>query len=267
MRDTSKALQCKRSNRTFHLKCSGLSRTEVTRSREADAYQYLRCHPQMQPAHPCAKCGKDFQAGQNRLNCGACNLQTHLGCTNLTRMGRKQAKQEVLSRICCLQPNQTPDSDDEAINQVLFRQHPPMTENRKQQCTKCKNPIRMNVLSARCYDCGATYHFVCTDLPERQRKAVRDALRLWSCLIGSAAPAENQAPPHPLNLISETQSRPDGRDSQTRNEPAAKLDSTWCVDCKGRFRRGARRLVCSQCKSPFHIQCMATLRSQANVYL
>ena len=27
--DTSKALQCKRCNRTFHHKCSGLSRTEV----------------------------------------------------------------------------------------------------------------------------------------------------------------------------------------------------------------------------------------------
>ena len=39
------------------------------------------------------------------------------------------------------------------------------------------------------------------------------------------------------------------------------------AEFKEKIHRGARRLKCSQCKSPFHIQCMTTMRSQANVYL
>ena len=37
------------------------------------------------------------------------------------------------------------------------------------------------------------------------------------------------------------------------------------MECKGRIRQGARRLVCYKCKCQSHIQCMTTTRSQADV--
>ena len=55
--------------------------------------------------------------------------------------------------------------------------------------------------------------------------------------------------------------------AESEKEPQAQLDGTWYTECKGKIHCGARRLKCSQCKSPFHIQCMTTMRSQANVYL
>ena len=54
--------------------------------------------------------------------------------------------------------------------------------------------------------------------------------------------------------------------AESEKKPQAQLDGTWCMECKEKIHRGARRLKCSQCKSPFHIQCMTTMRSQANVY-
>ena len=55
--------------------------------------------------------------------------------------------------------------------------------------------------------------------------------------------------------------------AESEKKPKAQLDGTWCTECKGKIHRGARRLKCSQFKSPFHIQCMTTMRIQANVYL
>ena len=74
---------------SYHHKCSGLSRMEVVRFREADNYQCRRCRPQ-NPFHPCTKCGRSFRIGQNGLKCHFCNFPTHLRCTRLTRNERER---------------------------------------------------------------------------------------------------------------------------------------------------------------------------------
>ena len=71
-------------------------------------------------------------------------------------------------------------------------------------------------------------------------------------------PATN--PPTPLVETNTTAAEPE-------KKPQAQLDGTWCPEYKGKIHCGACRLKCSQCKSPFHIQCMTTMKSQANVYL
>ena len=231
---------------SYHHKCSGLSRT-VVRFREADNYQ----------------CQRSFRIGQNGLKCHSCNLPTHLRCTKLTRNERERAKTGALSWICCLRS--TMSNDQETEND----QNDDVDNNDRvlQECAKCKHPIRHKAPKATCNDCGAHYHLVCTGLLRTQREEIRDGRREWSCCSGRevtevdhvlSLPATNP----PATLVETNTSA-----AEPEKEPKAQLDSTWCMECKGKIHRGARQLECSQCKSPFHIQCMTTMRSQANVYL
>ena len=247
---------------SYHHKCSGLSRTEVVRFREADIYQCRRCHPQ-NPSHPCTKCRRSFRIGQNGLKCHSCNLPTHLRCTRLTRNERERAKTGALSWICYLRSTmsngqETEDDQNDGVDN---------NDKVPQECAKCKHPIRHKAPKATYNDCGVHYHLVCTGLLRTQKKEIRDGRREWSCCSGREVTEVDHVLSLPATNFPGTLVETNTSAAEPEKEPKAQLDGTWCTECKEKIHRGARRLKCSQCKSPFHIQCMTTIRSKANVYL
>ena len=136
-----------------------------------------------------------------------------------------------------------------------------------QECAKCKHPIKYKAPKATCNNCGAHYHLVCTGFLRTQKEEIRDGHRECGCCSGRKVTEVNQVLSLPATNPPATLVETNTSAAESEKEPKAQLDGIWCTECKGKIHRGARQLKCIQCKSPFHIQCMTTMRSQANVYL
>ena len=167
----------------------------------------------------------------------------------------------ALSWICCLCSTMSNDqgAEDDQNDDVDNNDRVP------QECAKCKHPIRHKAPKATCNDCGAHYHLVCTGFLRTQREEIKDGHREWSCCSGREVTEVD----HMLSLLATnppaTLVETNTSAAEPEMEPQAQLDGIWCTECKGKIHRGALRLKCSHCKNPFHMQCMTTMRSQANV--
>ena len=95
------------------------------------------------------------------------------------------------------------------------------------KCGKCAKELRSTLRGATCSRCGKIYHYECAKIPRSQRANLTN----WVC------ECEGESIPH------------------TPEE----LNSAFCLPCRGRIRRGARRRKCDGCSNEAHLKCAGTV--------